>query len=140
MRQRAVLLRVYETILALGHPFIPFLTEELWHALPGERGLLYDRPFPVADPAVTDENVEEDMAHLMEVIRAVRNIRSELNVSPARKVEVRLKGQHGELAFLRDHEEIVRRLARAERTPTTSRFRTPRRWSTTSRCASPSRG
>jgi len=51
------------------------------------------------------------MAHLMEVIRAVRNIRSELNVPPTRKVEVRLKGQHGELAFLRDHEEIVRRLA-----------------------------
>jgi len=115
MRQRAVLLCVYETILALGHPFVPFLTEELWHALPGERSLLYDRPFPVADAAATDENVEEDMAHLMEVIRAVRNIRSELNVPPTRKVEVRLKGQHGELAFLRDHEEIVRRLARAER-------------------------
>ncbi|HEX9190866.1 MAG TPA: valine--tRNA ligase, partial [Candidatus Deferrimicrobiaceae bacterium] len=115
MRQRAVLLRVYETILALGHPFIPFLTEELWHALPGVRDLLYDRPFPAADASVTDENVEEDMAHLMEVIRAIRNIRSELNVPPARKVEVRLKGQHGELAFLRDHEEILRRLARAER-------------------------
>jgi valyl-tRNA synthetase len=115
MRQRAVLLRVYETILALGHPFIPFLTEELWHGLPGERGLLFDRPFPVADAEFADENVEEDMGHLMEVIRAVRNIRSELNVPPARKVEVRLKGQHGELAFLRDHEEIVRRLARADR-------------------------
>ncbi|HEX9190471.1 MAG TPA: hypothetical protein VF847_00135, partial [Candidatus Deferrimicrobiaceae bacterium] len=70
---------------------------------------------PAADASATDENVEEDMAHLMEVIRAVRNIRSELNVPPARKVEVRLKGQHGDLAFLRDHEEIVRRLARAER-------------------------
>jgi valyl-tRNA synthetase len=115
MRQRAVLLRVYETILALGHPFIPFLTEELWHGLPGERGLLFDRPFPVADAEFADENVEEDMGHLMEVIRAVRNIRSELNVPPARRVEVRLKGQHGELAFLRDHEEIVRRLARADR-------------------------
>jgi valyl-tRNA synthetase len=114
MRQRAVLLRVYETILALGHPFIPFLTEELWHALPGERGLLYDRPFPVADAAALDVNVEEDMAHLMEVIRAVRNIRSELNIPPAKKVEVRLKGQPEELSFLSDHEEIVRRLSRAE--------------------------
>jgi len=115
MRQRAVLMRVYETLLALGHPFIPFLTEELWHALPGKRGLLYDRAYPVADAAATDVNVEEDMAHLMEVIRAVRNIRSELNIPPAKKVEVRLKGQAEELGFLRDHEEIVRRLARAER-------------------------
>ena len=115
IRQRAVLLSVYETILALGHPFIPFLTEELWHALPGGRSLLYDRPYPAADASFADEDVEESMAHLMEVIRAVRNIRSELNVPPARKVEVRLKGQAGELAFLRDHEEIVLRLARAER-------------------------
>ena len=46
-RQRSVLLRVYETILALGHPFIPFITEELWHSLPGERGLVYDLPYPV---------------------------------------------------------------------------------------------
>jgi len=113
--QRAVLIRVYETILALGHPFIPFLTEELWHALPGERGLLYDRPYPAVDPGATDEDVEDEMAHLMEVIRAVRNIRSELNVPPGKKVEVRLKGQAEEQKFLRDHEEIIRRLARAGR-------------------------
>jgi len=113
--QRAVLLRVYETLLALGHPFIPFLTEELWHNLPGERGLLYDRPYPKADASAADSDVEEDMAHLMEVIRAVRNIRSELNVPPAKKVEIRLKGQAEELAFLRDHEEVLRRLARADR-------------------------
>src|SRR3990172_1460916 len=48
-RQRAVLLRVYETLLTLGHPFVPFITEELWHFLPGERGLLYDRPYPSVD-------------------------------------------------------------------------------------------
>ncbi len=113
--QRAVLMRVYETLLSLGHPFIPFLTEELWHALPGDRGLLYDMEYPVADPGTADTNVEDDMAHLMEVIRAVRNIRSELNVPPAKKVEVRLKGQPEELTFLKDHEEILRRLARADR-------------------------
>ena len=113
--QRAVLMRVFETLLALGHPLIPYLTEELWHALPGDRGLLYDRPYPAADASATDADVEEDMAHLMEVIRAVRNIRSELNVSPAKKVEIRLKGLAEELAFLRDHEEILRRLSRADR-------------------------
>ncbi|HEX8042807.1 valine--tRNA ligase [Candidatus Deferrimicrobium sp.] len=113
--QRAVLIRVYETILALGHPFIPFITEELWHALPGKRGLLYDRPYPAVDTGATDENIEDEMAHLMEVIRAVRNIRSELNVPPGKKVEVRLKGQVEEQKFLREHEEIVRRLARAGR-------------------------
>src|SRR4030067_2856610 len=53
------------------------------------------------------------MGPLMEVIRAVRNIRSELHVPPAKRVEVRLKGQTEDLAFLRDHEEIILRVAGA---------------------------
>jgi len=114
--QRAVLLRVFETIIALGHPFIPFLTEEIWQSLPGgKRDSILRRGYPEVDPEKTDVDVEEDMGHLMEVIRAVRNIRSELNVSPAKKVEVRLKGKVEDLAFLREHEEILRRLARADR-------------------------
>jgi len=113
-RQRAVLLRAYETILALGHPFIPFITEELWHTLPGNRGLLYDTRYPSSNEAAIDAAVEKDMTHLMDVVRAVRNIRSELNVPPAKKVEIRLKGQSDRLAFLKEHEEILRRLPRAE--------------------------
>ncbi|MCL5885173.1 MAG: valine--tRNA ligase [Deltaproteobacteria bacterium] len=112
-RQRAALLSVFETILALGHPFIPFITEEIWTSLPGTRENLLLVPYPQADAGRADVDVEDDMGHLMEVIRAVRNIRSELNVPPARKVEVRLKGKEEDLAFLRDHEEILRRLARA---------------------------
>ncbi|MCL2103028.1 MAG: valine--tRNA ligase, partial [Syntrophorhabdaceae bacterium] len=114
-RQRAVLLRAYETILGLGHPFIPFITEELWHLLPGDRGLLYDTRYPCSDAAMIDADVEKDMARLMDVVRAVRAIRSELNVPPAKKVEIRLKGQKERLAFLKEHEEILRRLPRAGR-------------------------
>jgi valyl-tRNA synthetase len=120
--QRAALLNVFETLLALGHPFIPFITEELWQSLPGGARLpsglrksLYGQPYPSADPDRIDVNVEEDMAHLMEVIRAVRNIRSELDIPPGKHVEIRLKGQPEDLRFIRDHEDIVRRLARAEK-------------------------
>ncbi len=111
--QRAVLLHVFETILRLSHPFLPFLTEEIWHLLPGERGSILAEAYPAANPEWADVDVEEDMGHLMEVIRAVRNIRSELNVPPAKRVTIRLKGQPEDLAFLRDHEEIILRLARA---------------------------
>jgi valyl-tRNA synthetase len=106
---------VFETILTLSHPFLPFLSEEIWHLLPGERGSVLSEAYPAADPDRADVDVEEDMAHLMEVIRAVRNIRSELHVPPAKKVEIRLKGQPEDLAFLRNHEEILLRLARAEK-------------------------
>jgi valyl-tRNA synthetase len=111
--QRAVLLSVFETILRLSHPFLPFLSEEIWQSLPGERGSIMTEAYPSADPDRADVDVEEDMGHLMEVVRAVRNIRSELNVPPAKRVEVRLKGQREDLGFLRDHEEIILRLARA---------------------------
>ena len=114
-RQHAVLLCVFEMILRLSHPFLPFLTEEIWHSLPGERGSILAESYPVADPERTDVDIEKDMGHLMEVIRAVRNMRSELHVPPAKRVEIRLKGQSEELAFLRNHEEIILRLARAEK-------------------------
>jgi len=111
--QRAVLLHVFETLLELGQPFIPFITEEIWHSLPGNRESILRRPYPWADAGKIDVDVEEDMGRLMEIVRAVRNIRSELNVSPGKKVEIRLKGQAEELSFLREHEDILRRMARA---------------------------
>ena len=120
--QRAVLLRVFEAILALAHPLIPFISEEIWQSLPGgerlpdgRRPSIFESRYPAADAGQADAGVEEDMAHVMEVVRAVRNIRSELNVPPGKKVEIRLKGRAGEMDFIRDHEEIVRRLARADR-------------------------
>jgi valyl-tRNA synthetase len=111
--RRAVLLHVFETLLTLAHPFIPFITEEIWHSLPGDRDSVLERPYPSADAGRADVDIEEKMGRLMEIIRAVRNIRSELNVSPGRKVEVRLKGRIEEMRFVREHEEIVLRLARA---------------------------
>ena len=111
--QRAVLLHVFETLIALGQPFIPFITEEIWQSLPGKRESVLRRPYPAADAGKIDVDVEEDMGRLMEVIRSVRNIRSELNIPPGKKVEIRLKGPVEELSFLREHEEILRRLARA---------------------------
>ncbi len=120
--QRTVLLAVFEAILRLAHPLIPFISEEIWQSLPGgerlpdgRRPSIYESVYPAADPEKADAGVEEDMAHVMEVIRAVRNIRSELNVPPGKKVEIRLKGRDEEMAFVRAHEEIVRRLARADR-------------------------
>ncbi len=120
--QHAVLLNVFETILRLAHPLIPFISEEIWQSLPGgdrlpdgRRRSVYESRYPAADAEKTDDGVEEDMAHVMEVIRAVRNIRSELNVPPGKKVEIRLKGRDDEIAFVREHEDIVRRLARSDR-------------------------
>ncbi|MCL1853067.1 MAG: valine--tRNA ligase [Peptococcaceae bacterium] len=83
---RKVLYTVLEGSMRLLHPFLPFLTEEIWQHLPheGETVMLCSWPQP---SGYRDENLERDMEALIEVIRAVRNIRSEYGVAPSRKIK-----------------------------------------------------
>jgi len=85
----AALLQVLETALRLLHPFMPYITEELWQALPGEarRGeALIVARWPEADPAMLDEEAEERMALVQELIRGIRNLRAEYNVTPGKRI------------------------------------------------------
>ncbi|MGO9066489.1 MAG: valine--tRNA ligase [Myxococcaceae bacterium] len=82
---QAVLVEVLDQLLRLLHPFMPFLTEELWHRLPGVAAdaFLAREAFPEATGAWRDAAAEEEMAPVMAVIEAVRTIRGESNLSPA---------------------------------------------------------
>jgi valyl-tRNA synthetase len=83
------------TICRLLHPLIPFITEEIWHHLPGTEGDLITAAWPVAADMREDEEAEEAMSLLMETVVAVRNLRSEMNVSPAREAAVSIRaGDH----------------------------------------------
>ncbi len=84
---RGVLLSVLETILKLIHPVTPFVTEEIWSVLPGERMPLATSPYPELRPEWRDPAVEEDMTLLMGVITGIRNIRSEAEVHPSNRIE-----------------------------------------------------
>ncbi|WP_417915524.1 class I tRNA ligase family protein, partial [Candidatus Electronema sp. JM] len=87
---RGVLLCVLERILKLLHPICPFVTEEIWSQLPGERGTLMLEPFPEPNSAWDDAQAEQSMQLLMDVISAVRTIRSEADVHPSAKLHVTL--------------------------------------------------
>jgi valyl-tRNA synthetase len=87
---RGVLLCVLERILKLLHPICPFVTEEIWSQLPGQRGTIMLEPFPEAHPAWADAQAEQSMQLLMDVISAVRTIRSEADVHPSAKLHVSL--------------------------------------------------
>jgi valyl-tRNA synthetase len=87
---KGVLLCVLERILKLLHPICPFVTEEIWSQLPGERSTIMLEPFPEANPAWADSNAEQAMQLLMDVISAVRTIRSEADVHPSAKLHVSL--------------------------------------------------
>jgi len=87
---RHTLLTVLETTLRTLHPIMPFITEEIWQRVRPALGIEGDsimlQPFPVPGP--TDEEAERDVAWLKEVIQGVRRIRSELNLPPARMLDV----------------------------------------------------
>ncbi|MGH9704799.1 MAG: class I tRNA ligase family protein, partial [Candidatus Acidiferrales bacterium] len=82
------LFSVFESALRLLHPFMPFLTEELWHKLPqraGAKSIALEQ-FPAARPDWRNVEAEKQMAFLQEVIVAVRNLRAEIKVDPKRKI------------------------------------------------------
>jgi valyl-tRNA synthetase len=68
------------------HPFIPFVTEELWQHIPHEGEALIVTRWPVYDSGLIDEGAEEEMALVMDLIRGIRNLRAEHKVDPARVV------------------------------------------------------
>ena len=82
---RAVLVQVLDQLLRLLHPFMPFLTEELWHRLPGVApgDFLATAAFPRDTGRWRDAAAEAEMAPILTVIEAVRTIRGESNLSPA---------------------------------------------------------
>src|SRR5438067_415181 len=71
----AVAVHVLETTLRLIHPIMPFVTEELWQRLPHEGETIMYAAWPLPDETIEDRGLMEEMAHLLEVVRAVRNLR-----------------------------------------------------------------
>ena len=91
-----VLLYVLTGILKLLHPFMPFITEEIYQALPHECEALIIAPFPKYDAALSFPEDEAGFERVMEVIRAVRSRRAEMNVPPSRKAKVIICAQDQE--------------------------------------------
>lgn len=85
---RAVLVYVMSNTLKLLHPFMPFITEEIWQTLPHDGEAILVSPWPVYDAALAFSQEEAKMERIMRAIRAVRNRRSEMNVPPSKKAHV----------------------------------------------------
>jgi valyl-tRNA synthetase len=114
---RATAAWAIDEILKVLHPFMPFLTEELWHRL-GEHGtraegLLMHTNWPAA--RVADDAAAAEINWLVSLISEVRSVRSEMNVPAGAKVAIVIAGASEETRTrLKTHESAVLRLARAE--------------------------
>ncbi len=84
---RAVLLTVLEQVVKLLHPITPFVTEEIWSQLPGERSSIMLEPYPVVRDEWDDSEADTTMGLLMGVISGLRTIRTEASVHPSAKIE-----------------------------------------------------
>ena len=93
---RKTLLDVLETLLRLAHPIMPFITETLWRrvadATEQRDSTIMRQPFPAADEWPADTDAEAAVGWLKGVVNGVRNIRGELNISPAKEVNLLLQG------------------------------------------------
>ncbi len=90
-RSRSVLCFVLDGTLRLLHPFMPFLSEEIWQHLPHKGEALIVASWPEQDPALEFTEEDQDMSLLMEVIKSIRNLRSEVNIHPRKRCNVVLK-------------------------------------------------
>jgi valyl-tRNA synthetase len=109
------LLTVFESALRLLSPFMPFITEEIWHALyenhPPARSIALSRyPQPQAD--LLDDKAEQQMGRIQELIVAVRDMRRQLGVEEKATVPILLRVAPAERAGIEQNQEIVGRLAR----------------------------
>ena len=85
---RRVLVYVLSEALKLLHPFMPFITEELYQALPGSGETIMTAAWPTADPAHSWPEEEQDFEKVMDYIKAVRTMRTEMNVHPAKRTSM----------------------------------------------------
>ncbi len=112
----ACLIQVLDNSLRLLHPFIPFVTEEIWQTIrgcvPGSAASIMISGYPEDLPR--DRQAEEEMVYIIEAVTGIRNIRGELNISPAAEVNALIKTfTEGADETLKKNVHLIRRLAKA---------------------------
>ncbi len=134
---RARLLTVLEQALRLLHPFMPYITEELWQRLPGEKQLhtayagaeatVMLAAYPKGVAELIDEAAESEMQAIIELISRVRNIRSEMNIKPGERIPIIVGSPDENLRRVYSSaREQISRLVRASEISISDRLDAPR--------------
>jgi valyl-tRNA synthetase len=120
------ILTILEQALRLLHPFMPFLTEELWLKLPGISNALHNTAyasseqtimlttFPTGDDSLIDEAAESEMGSVIELITKVRNIRAEMNIKPGDRLSIHVAGNETARSVFAANDAQIKKLARAD--------------------------
>ena len=117
---RKVIIYVMSNTLKLLHPFMPFITEEIWQTLPHEGETIMTSAWPVYQDALCFAQEEKEMERIMNAIRGIRNRRAEMNVPPSKKAKVSVATPYGD-TFTAGI-EFIKRLAYASEVEIGSEF------------------
>ncbi|MBC7795441.1 MAG: class I tRNA ligase family protein, partial [Pyrinomonadaceae bacterium] len=124
---RSRILTILEQALRLLHPFMPYLTEELWGKLPEVSNNLHNEAyksaaqtimladFPLGDANLIDERSETEMQTVIELISKVRNIRAEMQIKPSDKFPIHIAANQETQKIFAENEAQILKLARAEK-------------------------
>ena len=112
-------MRVLEVILRLAHPFMPFITEEIWQRIKAQAGVqgetLMLQPWPVANESRIDAAAEGDIEWVKQLMLGVRQIRGEMKISMAKRIDIIVANASTEdLRRLADFEPLLSKLAKLE--------------------------
>ncbi|XP_020579492.1 valine--tRNA ligase, chloroplastic/mitochondrial 2 isoform X2 [Phalaenopsis equestris] len=110
---QAVLLYVFENILKLLHPFMPFVTEELWQALPLRKEALIVSQWPQSSLPKHNASVKR-FENLQSLIRVIRNARAEYSVEPARRISASIVGNAEVLGYVSSEKQVLALLSRLD--------------------------
>ena len=108
---KAVLIYVFSSTMQLLHPFMPFVTEEIWQSLPHQGETIMLSSWPKYNKNLEFEKEENDFELIMQAVRAIRNRRNEMNVPPSRKAALLIETKNKNL--FASSEQIFKRLASA---------------------------
>ena len=107
---RSVLTYTLDNILRMLHPFMPFVTERIWQQIPHDGESIVLASWPTVDETLNNETSKQAMQHLVEVIVAVRQIRSEVNTPMSKEVPMIIQTKSDELkALLQNNEHYIKR-------------------------------
>jgi len=88
-----VLITTLDASLRMLHPFMPYITEELWQRLPGSDGMLIASEWPEFDESDFDDASENEFSRIMEMVRGIRNVKAEMNIPPSSRTDVYCLGR-----------------------------------------------
>ena len=107
------LVYVLSNTLKLLHPFMPFITEELWQHLPHEGESIMISSWPIENKAEINKNAEDEMHAIMDAIRSIRNIRAEMGVVPSKKAKLILVAESQDVSVFQNSKLYLEKLASA---------------------------